>query len=152
MAILGLLILGIVLLEIEILFVPGTTIVGLIGFLFSLIGIVLTFKIHGAQAGWVVTGIYLALMAASIYFGFKSGLWKKFALKSKIDSKVNDEVSLMLIIGDIGTTKSVLRPFGTAEFNGKLVEVSSNGNHVDEGKAIRISKIESGSIIVETIN
>jgi membrane-bound ClpP family serine protease len=151
MAILGLLLLGIILIEIEILFIPGTTVVGVAGFLVSLAGLYLAFKNYGEQTGWIITGGFVALMAITLYFGFKGSFWRRFALKDQSEGKAIEDRSLLLTVGEIGKTRSALRPMGTAEFQGKLIEVNSQGTYIKEGELVKVIRIENNNIIVESL-
>jgi membrane-bound ClpP family serine protease len=55
-------------------------------------------------------------------------------------------------VGMEGQTVSALRPIGKAELNNQTVEVKTNGDYLDSGSRIRIIKIISNQIIVESIN
>jgi membrane-bound ClpP family serine protease len=99
-----------------------------------------------------VLGGFLVVSGVALYVSFKGDVWKKFALKSSIDSRVNDDLKNNLMVGDYGIANSSLRPNGKAEFNEKIFEVRSNGRYVDTGEKVKIIKIESNRIIVEPLN
>src|SRR5438045_1136748 len=56
LTVISLIFFGLALLVVEIIFVPGTTLVGVIGFVFLLIGVGMSFKYFGSEAGWVTVG------------------------------------------------------------------------------------------------
>jgi membrane-bound ClpP family serine protease len=141
---------GLVLLLIEILFVPGTTIVGIIGFLVLAIGVGLSFKYFGREMGWMILGITSVLAGVTLYVSFKSNLWARFALKSAITSKVNEDPE-GIVVGEEGVALSALRPIGKAEIGKRTFEVKTQGAYVETGKRIRIIQIVSNQIIVEPI-
>jgi len=143
---------GLFLVVAEIIFVPGTTIVGVTGFCFLMVGVGLSFKYFGAEVGWVMLASSAIACGGLLYFSFTTDVWKRFALKSAIKSKVNEGELDRLQIGMEGQTISALRPIGKAELNNQTVEVKTNGDYLDSGSKIRIIKIVSNQIIVEPIN
>lgn len=147
----SLLLIGLTLLVVEIIFIPGTTVVGILGVIFSIVGIVITFKHFGSETGYyVLTGTGIATIGA-LYYSFKSGTWNKLALNSSIKSKVNEGSMSGLRVGDEGITVSSLKPSGKAEFNGENFEVRTTGNYVEPKSKVRIIRIESQQILVEQI-
>jgi membrane-bound ClpP family serine protease len=146
------LIIGLALLFVEVIFIPGTTLVGLLGFIFIVAGIVITYKHFGNDIGlYVLIGTSI-LTVVTLVYSFRAGTWSKFSLKSAIDSKVNEGETALLQIGDTGVTTSTLRPIGKAEFRNRQYEVKTSGNYLDPGKEIRITQILLNQIIVEPIN
>lgn len=152
MTVISLIIFGLALLLAEIIFVPGTTLVGLFGFIFLVVGVSLSFKYFGSEIGWITVGGSSVVAGVLVYFAFKSNFWRKFSLKSSIDSKVNEGELDGLTLGDEGITMSALRPSGKAELGDKTFEVRTQGTYVDSGTRIRIIKILSNQIIVEPIS
>ena len=151
-AIISLIIIGLVLLVIELLFIPGTTIVGIIGVLCVISGLVLTFNNFGDTVGWVATGGTIVFSAAVFIYSFKSGAWSKFALKSSIDSKVNQDKPIQVQVDDEGIARSTLRPVGKGEFENELIEVRSLGELVPTDSKIKVIKVNKREIFVEPIN
>lgn len=150
--IVSLVLVGLILLIVEIVFVPGTTLVGIVGFVLMMVGIVLTFKHHGSEAGWILLGVTSVVSGLVLYASFTTNVWKRFALKSSIDSKVNEGELTDLKEGMEGKTVSALRPIGKAELNNRTFEVKTLGNYLDSGIKIRIKKISMNQITVEPIN
>jgi membrane-bound ClpP family serine protease len=150
--VISLLVFGLVLVVAEIVFVPGTTVVGLIGFCFLIVGVGLSFKYFGGEIGWVTLGVTSVACGGLLYFSFTTDAWKRFSLKSAINSKVNEGELDNLKVGMEGQTVSALRPMGKAELNNQTVEVKTNGDYLDSGSRIKIIKIISNQIIVEPIN
>lgn len=150
--ILSLILLGIALLVIEIIVVPGTTVVGLVGFVLIMIGVALSFKYFGSTIGWTTGSGTAAGTAIILYLCFKSDMWSRFASKATIDSRVNEGEMKDLSVGTEGVAISALRPFGKAELKGKVYEVKTVGSYLESGKGIRIIEILSHQITVEQIN
>ncbi len=123
--VISLVILGIILIIAEIIFVPGTTIVGILGFLSGILGVYLSFTYFGSTTGgWVAFGSSVAL-AITLYNSFKSKTWDKFSLKDTNSGKVNEDLTSALALGDEGVAISVLKPVGKAEFSDREYEVKT---------------------------
>lgn len=151
-AILSLIVIGLALLVIELIFIPGTTFVGIIGLVCVLSGIYLTFNTFGSAIGWITTGGASIFSAGVFIYAFKSGAWSKFALKQSIDSKVNQGSPILAKVGDEGIARSALRPIGKGEFNNEMIEVRSLGDLIPADSKIKIIKVKKREIIVELIN
>lgn len=146
-----LLIFGLALILAEILFVPGTTIVGLAGLLVSCIGIYLSFLNYGITTGWIVLVCNVVLFMMAFVYGLKANVWKNLSLNTAIQSRFNSEVPLRVKVGDIGTSLSDLRPIGKAEFNEEIIEVKTKGTFVKAGEKIKIVKLDPNNIFVEIL-
>lgn len=148
----SLILFGLALIVGEIIFVPGTTLVGVLGFAFLIVGAGLSFRYFGNAIGWITVGITATSAAVILYYSFSANVWGKFSLKTKSDSKVNEGELDNLQIGIEGQTISTLRPVGKAEINNQIFEVKTLGEYLENGKRIRVIKILSNQIIVEPIN
>lgn len=151
LTVISLVVIGIALLIVEIIFVPGTTIVGIIGLILAIIGIALSFKYFGNATGWITLGGTSVLSGAMLYWSFRTRAWERFALKSTIEGRVNEVDTDTLKAGEEGQTVSALRPMGKAELHGKMVEVTTLGNYVESGTRIRIVRVSTNQIVVEAV-
>ncbi len=143
--------LGIIFIIVEILFVPGTTIVGILGILATLFGVYLSFVYFGATVGtWLAAGSGIVFVV-SIYIAFKQKTWDRFSLKDTMKGKFNEGLTSTLQVAQRGVALSSLRPFGKAEFAGKEFEVRSFGDYVDSGTSVEIIKINGNTIYVQPI-
>lgn len=142
---------GLILIIAELIFVPGTTFVGVIGLLLTIVGIFMVFDDYGNVAGyWTVAGTTIVTLIGIVY-SFKSNSWDRFSLKSSIRSKVNDEDIFSFQVGEKGKTVSDLKPIGKAEIFGKIYEVRSKGEWIGAGQEIQVIRIDSKRIFVEPI-
>ena len=151
MIVVSLILFGLLLLVVEVIFVPGTTVVGVAGFVFLVLGIWLAFHYFGSQTGWIATGGAALAFGVVFYYSFKTNVWKRFSLKSSIKSKVNEGETESLVAGEEGVAISALRPVGKAELTSKIYEVKTQGQYIDSGTRIRIVKIISNQIFVEPV-
>lgn len=140
---------GLLLVVVELIFIPGTTIFGILGALLVGVGIYFTYENYGDVTGtYVLVGSSL-IGAGLLIYSLKAKTWKKFALTSQIKSKVKDGYADDLQSGFTGEAISDLKPIGKGEFNNKTYEVTSQGEHVSAGSLIKIIKIERNKIIVK---
>lgn len=150
--IVALLLSGLALIIIEIVFVPGTTIVGIIGVILAGAGVLITFRHYGSESGYYLLLGSSVVTAVALYFSFRSNAWSKFANNSAIKSKVNEGLTKTLQLGDEGVALSTLKPMGTVQFKSGQFEVKSLGDYVDVGTRVRIVHIQSNQIIVKPLN
>ncbi|MGK7397912.1 MAG: NfeD family protein [Candidatus Cyclobacteriaceae bacterium M3_2C_046] len=146
-----LIVIGIILIIAEIIFIPGTTLVGILGGICAGLGVFLSFQNFSSATGFVVLSFTVVATVVSIFLSFKSNAWNKFALKTFSSSRVNEDIKPNIWTGDTGLTVSSLRPFGKAEFKDKIYEVKTNGNYLAAGTRIKVIKVENHRIIVEPI-
>ena len=150
--ILSLIIVGLALVIAEIIFVPGTTLVGLVGFVLMAIGVGLGFNYFGGSVGWTIAGVTAVVSGVILVYAFKANVWGRFSLKSTIDSRVNEGDRDGIVAGTEGTTLSALRPMGKAELLSRTFEVRTLGAYVEPGTRIRVTTVDASQIIVEPIS
>lgn len=150
--IIALIAIGLALLIVEIIFVPGTTLVGVLGVIFLGAGVFSAYRNYGSDVGlYVLIGTGAATVVA-LFFSFRSGAWLKFANKSAIDSRVNEGQTASLSLGDEGRALSTLKPMGKVQFHSGDFEVKTLGDYVDVGTKVKIVHLEGTQIIVKPIN
>lgn len=150
--VISLIVFGIILVVVEIIFVPGTTIVGVLGLICLGIGIYESFQYFSPTIAYSILGGTSVLFVVILYYVFTTRIWERFSLKDQIKSKFNEGITDSLQVGDIGQTTSVLRPIGNAEFAGKIFEVKSFGEYIESSSQIEIVKIDKNQIIIKPIN
>ena len=150
-SILALVLFGLALIIVEIIFVPGTTFVGILGLVIAGFGIWQSFISFGTEVGLGVLLSSSAFAIAAIVYSFKSGIWKRFALNDSHKSRFNEDVQHNLEVGDIGETISVLRPIGKAEFNERTFEVRTNGSYLESGISVKVIRIRDHTLFVEPV-
>lgn len=149
--ILGLLVLGLILILLEVIFVPGTTVVGILGFAFSVLGVYLSFIHYESTTALMVLGATVLANVGVIFYGFKSGVWKRFSLKDTVSSRAYDGRLQGLQIGQRGKAISDIKPYGKAEFGELIYEVKSNDGFISAGTAVEIRHLEENRIIIKTL-
>lgn len=152
LTIIGLLLFGTFLIVAEIIFVPGTTIVGILGFLFAAYGIYLGYDYFGVTTGTLILVGSALINLIALVIAFKGRSWERFSLKGSMKGRFNEDFKVDLKEGDKGMTISSLKPIGKALFNDQEIEVRSNGGFVDENMEIEVQRIESSKIFVQPVN
>lgn len=148
----SLLVAGIVLVIIEIIFVPGTTILGIIGVALMIFGIIIGYSKFGTHAGTIILLSTIVIGGGATIISFRTGVWKRFALKGSIDSKFNEDVKVEHLLGAEGITLSACRPYGKAEFYDNAYEVKTLGIYLTSGAKVRVTKVSKDhKIYVEQI-
>ncbi|MDP2424216.1 MAG: NfeD family protein [Bacteroidales bacterium] len=147
-----LIVVGLLLLLLEVLVVPGTTFVGVTGFVLLIISIWQTYVVYGSTAGhYTLLGILLLTFLA-LYFSLKSKTWRIMILNTQIDSKMNEVDPEKVKPGDAGKTISRLAPAGKAIINGEYYEVHTLGEFIDQQTEIVVIKVEYSKILVKPKN
>lgn len=146
-----LIVVGLLLLLLEILVIPGTTLAGILGFAGLFTGIWQAYVSHGTFYGHITLGTTIALTLVVLYFSFKAGTWKRMALKTQVDGKIDHLAGHELKIGEIGKTISRLAPAGKAMFKDTIFEVHTFGEFIDHECEVRIIALNDNKIIV-TLN
>jgi membrane-bound ClpP family serine protease len=147
-----LIITGLILIFIEVIFIPGTTIVGIVGFLITCVGIYITYEVHGNTAGNYVMAGSLLLSILALFYSFRAKSWNKFSLKGINNGKVNEGYASDLLLEMEGMAVSDLKPIGKAEFNNKTYEVKSKGEFISSGNKLKIIHLGDNRITVESLN
>ncbi len=147
-----LILLGILLLLVELLIIPGITVAGIGGFLMIAGGVFCGYYFHDTTTGNYIllsTGVTLILL---LVLALKLKTWQRFGLKSTIEGKVSGIDKEIVKPGDEGKTVSRLAPIGKALIHDNLFEVRSDGSYINSSTNIIITRIEGNKIFVETKN
>ncbi|UWG96072.1 hypothetical protein LPY66_14290 [Dehalobacter sp. DCM] len=151
---LSLIIIGIILIILEIFIIPGFGIAGLIGLAMMIGGVFLVAQ--NLLQGVIYLLIILIVVGLLIYIGFKTGklkkLWRKISLGEKQitdDGYVAPNKEYSEYIGKTGIALTLLRPAGTAEIDGKRVDVVTDGGFIPQSSRIKVIAVEGTRIIVQ---
>jgi membrane-bound ClpP family serine protease len=133
----------------EIIFIPGTTLIGLLGLLFTALGVYYAYQVlEVGTAHWVFGGT-VVVNAVLLIIGFKSGIWNRFSLKETNSGRTFDNRLDGLEVGQEGVTRSDCKPFGKALFGENIYEVKSEDGFIPTNTRIRINRIENNKIIIK---
>ncbi|MDO9512058.1 MAG: NfeD family protein [Bacteroidales bacterium] len=150
--ILIIIVIGLLLVILEVLVIPGTTIAGVLGLIALGIAIWQAFATHGNIPGVITLAGTILVSVIALYFSLKSKTWNKLMLKDTISSQVNIVEAEKVKAGDIGVSVSRLAPMGNVEIKGEYFEAQTFGEFIDPGKNIIVIKTEHSKIFVKSNN
>ncbi len=143
-----LIVLGVLFLLLEILVIPGTTLAGIVGFGLLFVGLWQAYASKGIIEGHITLGATLVATVIILYYSFKAGTWKRMALKTTSDGKMDQLQGISIKEGDMGLSVSRLAPSGKAMINNDIVEVHTYGEFIDQEKEITVISVKNNKIIV----
>ena len=128
--------------------IPGFGVFGILGSVCLLGTAFLVAKVYGITAFLITVVLLVIAFALMIVLAKKSGFYNKVVLRDKQEAQDFDESTLQGLLGVGGVTQTTLRPFGVADFQGKMVDVCSNGDFIDRGKRVRVTQIQGKTVTV----
>ena len=143
------LIVGLILFGAEI-FVPGG-ILGTLGAIALVAAIIAGFFAFPGYGGYVALGIIFLLGIAIVLWIKlfpKSRIGKQMTVTKDLGSASAAEDGLNDLLGKSGTTSSDLRPSGFAMFDGRRVDVVTEGEMIDKGVSIKVVEVEGNRVVV----
>lgn len=147
-----LILLGLVLIAIELLIIPGFGITGISGIACLIGSVFYAFSEYGTTAGLITVGVTVFLLILSYILFLRSKTWKKLSLEKNITSKAGTTPQEKgLSAGDTGIAVSRIAPVGKGLFHETECEVTSRGTIIDQGRKIQIDSIEENKVIVSEI-
>lgn len=146
-----LIIVGLILLLVELLLIPGFAITGILGIGSMAAGCYMGFTRFGNLAGIIITVACILLTASLVALVLRSSTWKKATLDTNIDAKAGEQPEEKGIkVGSKATTTTRLCPMGMARFeDGKVSEVSSVEGLVNPGTPVEVAYLHDGIIYVK---
>jgi len=144
-----LIVVGILMLLLEILVIPGSGVAGVVGFGLMVAGIWMAYTREGTREGHITLAVTLGVNLIGLLIALRSKTWNRAMLKTEIASKVRKIDHVELKIGDFGKTISRCAPMGKAVFQDQFFEVSAYSDFIDQEKEIEIIKISGNKIFVK---
>jgi membrane-bound serine protease (ClpP class) len=151
-----LLVVGVVLLAVEVLVLPGFGVAGVLGLAAMIVGVVRIFEdqslpVLGYSA--LFGGVLLALL---LWMLPNSRLASAFRLSTRLTTPsgpltVATAADHVGLAGAVGTALSDLRPAGVARFGGERIDVVSEGEFVSAGSTIRVLRTEGNRVTVRQV-
>ena len=148
---------GFLFMFLEIAVIPGFGVTGILGLLLLGGGLVTAFMKLSMPMALTATftaiiGVILLLLWFFLVFP-KTSMGKQFILQADASSKdgfvaVDDNSAY---IGKEGVTVTMLRPSGIAKIDGERVDVMTDGEFVEKGVKVKVTKTRQNTIIVTPI-
>jgi len=154
---------GVILLAAEIFVIPGFGIAGVLGIIAILAGLILSLVGTGDTsqavlmvAGRVVFSLLFALLASLLVLRFLPRLpfGRRLILEAGLPSDVgyaSAPDSDRRWLGKRGRASSPLRPAGIAEIEGERVDVVSEGELIDAGQIVEVTRVDGNRIVVRQV-
>lgn len=151
---------GLVLLALEVFVTPGFGVMGTLGLLailgglgLSLVGAGATWETILRSVGRVVLSLLVALGASLIALRLLPRLpfGRRLVLETGLDATAgyaSAPESDRRWIGRRGTAASPLRPAGIADLEGERVDVVSDGEYIETGQPIEVTRVDGNRIVV----
>lgn len=142
-----LVLIGIALIVIELVVLPGVGVAGIGGTLLVLAGVWFFFHAYGTAAGFAALAVTLVVLCAAVAAALRYRTWRRLSLHAEIDGRVNEHRQ-MLHPGDTGVALTRLAPMGTALFSGETFEVTAEESLIDAGTPLEVLRVQDGRISV----
>lgn len=145
---------GLIFLAIEIFATPGVGIMAILGAA-SLFGAILLSTGSFVTAIWQILFaliVTIILVAISLKWGKTRRVWNKLILSDNTSkeagySSQRDEEFALL--GMEGITISPMRPAGVINIAGKRIDAVAEGGYIDKDKAVIVSTVDGGRVVVK---
>jgi membrane-bound ClpP family serine protease len=147
--IISLIIAGLVFILLELLVIPGTGILGIIGLGLIVFSIWSAYTHHSNLYGHYTLAATLVVSVLSVVLAIKSKTWNKAMLQENIEGKTNVFEKDAVKVGDTGVAISRLNPMGKALINNDYYEVNARGAFIDQEQEITVIKVEGNKIYVK---
>ncbi len=150
--IIALILFGVLFLVVELVFLPGVSVGGILSLICFGSSIYMAFHELGTEAGITATLVCLVLAAAATVLSLRSKTWQRFSLRQKIaSSSMPAPAEENIRPGDRGVTLSRLAPAGKIEIQGRIYEARSLDSYVDPRTPVEVVGFENFTIIVKTV-
>lgn len=156
---------GIILLVLEIFVIPGFGVAGILGIILLILSVFMS--LISSIPVWDSNELSMALLQLSsslvlaiismmvlVKYLPKSKAFNKLILADGITSSVgiNTTPELKELVGTKGKALTMLRPSGIGEFDGRKIDIISEGMFIEPGSKIKIIKVEGLNVVVKQIN
>ena len=140
-------IMGIALLILE-MFIPGFGIAGISGIILLVLAAV--FQAQNFTQGLILIVLVGVIIGAAAVIFFKSASKGALSRSDMILKARSDKAEQIQTVqpGDIGTAFTILRPAGTALFNGNKYDVITQGDFISKDVPVKVISVEGNKIVV----
>lgn len=151
LAIILAIVIGVALILIEIIIVPGLGICGIGGGILTLFAYYMSFSNYGTTWGIVSVAASLLLLAAFWYILINSRFAKVMHLKTTIDSQVAEDNSAHVAIGARAKALTRMNLVGRIEVDGQEYEGRAT-TFLEAGTPLEVIGIEDNIVLVKEVN
>jgi membrane-bound serine protease (ClpP class) len=156
--------LGVILLLVEVFVIPGFGVAGVAGIAALLGGLTLTMVGEGASAQAITgaVGRVSVSLVVALVFGLllmrvmtRTPFARKLVLETDMDATEGWESTPERehrLVGARGHTHTALRPSGIADIGGERVDVVSEGEMIDPGTPIVVTRVDGNRVVVRPVS
>jgi membrane-bound serine protease (ClpP class) len=154
--------LGLILLEVFV--IPGFGVAGISGIILVIVSLFLSLVgedpfLDMQAVSMAIIQLSVALLLSLVFIFLlakylpKSNIFKKFILSEEEKSVAGytSRKDAKELLGAKGVSLTTLRPAGTAEINGKRVDVVTDSEYIERGKEIEVVEVQGMRIVVREI-
>ncbi|MCL2811398.1 MAG: hypothetical protein FWD25_05860 [Clostridia bacterium] len=146
---------GMALIVLEI-FIPGFGVPGISGILLLLVSVGFTLFNYGTQAALGMTIVIIAVLAIVAAVALRSAARGSLSRSRLVlNDAITDEESeiqladLQTYVGRTGEAFTILRPVGVAQFDGERLDVVTEGEFIEKGQPVVVSRVDGRRVIVQ---
>ncbi len=144
--------LALLLIILEVFFLPGITIAGICSLLFYGGGIYYAYIIYGSTGATITFALATLATGIAIYIFIRSRALHRMSLQAEVDSVVPTSIPADVHVGDVGITLSRLNPMGKILVGAHTLEARAENELIDEDCPVKIIRIEHTVVIVNQEN
>ena len=145
---------GLICLVIE-MFIPNFGVIGGIGLVLLVVGILITAKtpLEAVILFIALLAIVAVVLSVVLRSARKGRLSKTLILKESLNKEAGfiSTENLENYVGREGIATTVLRPSGTATFDGLKLDVVSDGEFIPKGSSVKIVEVSGPRIMVKVV-
>jgi membrane-bound serine protease (ClpP class) len=155
---------GLILLAVEIFVIPGFGFAGIIGIVMIISSLFLS--LVGTTPFWDINDVSMAIvqLTSALVLSFiviillakylpRTTFFNKLVLSEEetVDKGFVSYPSEKELVGVVGTALTTLRPAGSAELNGKRVDVVADWEYIEKGTKVKVLRVEGVKVVVTTV-
>lgn len=149
-------VLGIIALMLELFFVPGFGVAGVLGVILLGWGILLVSVdiFHATQALTLALVLTLVALVGGVWLATKINFWRRVTLPNRQNRQEGYQAprpELEKLLGLQGVAATPLRPAGAALIDGKRVDVVTEGEFIMPGTPVLVVMVEGTRVIVKAL-
>lgn len=149
-------VLGIIALILEIFFIPGFGVAGVLGVILLGWGVLLISVdiFHATQALTTALILTMVVLIGGIWLARKYNFWHKVTLVNRQkpeEGYLAPLKELEQLLGQQGIAATPLRPAGAALIEGKRIDVVTEGEFITPGTTILVVKVEGTRVVVKAL-
>ena len=141
--------LAIALIIVELVFIPGFGVAGILSIGCVGVAIFLSYSNFAPVVGHIVVGLSVVMYVSVMVIGLKSGTWSRVSLQETVASTVNDNPFEGVSVGDCAMTMSRLAPMGKVVINQRQFEAKSMSSYIDSDQEVVVVGFQDNCLMVK---